>query len=56
MLFKEVIADKIQRRQQIHQLNHQSQRIEAKKRIIEQMKNEIDLQRQDLDRRRIPCR
>jgi len=51
-LFKEIIADKIQRRQEIQELKRQEQRIEQKKYLITQMKNEIDLQRQDLERRR----
>jgi len=48
---REVIANKLQRRQELSQLKQQGQRIEAKGQLIEQMKNEINLQRQDLEGR-----
>ena len=50
-LMREVIANKLQRRQELSQLKQQGQRIEAKGQLIEQMKNEINLQRQDLEGR-----
>ncbi len=47
-----MVTNKAERKKQLLQLKQQEQRIEQKKSLIQQMKNEIDLQIQDLEARR----